>query len=159
MSHLLFAGNVLIFAKSSHKTTLSIHETIKNFCLSSGMEINRKIQNMGSPVVSDNAKSNTLNTLQIRETNNLGTYLGYPLKSTYTPRDPVLDRISKRLHGWKRNLLSKAGRTQLINATTFNMSNHLMKTLVLPKSILSKIDRANKIFFLPQSRNPEASCN
>ena len=52
------------------------------------------------------------NTLGFSSTDNLGKYLGFPLKHAGARKhdfDFVLDRVKKKLAGWKANLLSMAG--------------------------------------------------
>ena len=51
------------------------------------------------------------NTLGFSSTDNLGKYLGFPLKHVRTWKhdfDFVLDRVKKKLARWKANLLSMA---------------------------------------------------
>lgn len=69
-------------------------------------------------------------------------YLGLPLKPNYKTNDFnfVLDKLSRKLQGLKSNLLSKAGRTQLITSTLTNISNHIMNVFLLPKCLSNKID-------------------
>lgn len=75
------------------------------------------------------------NTLGIRTTTDLGFYLGYPLIPSYKASDFsfIITNINKNPQGWKSNILSKAGRTQLINSTLSSLANHVMKDLLFLK--------------------------
>lgn len=101
-------------------------------------------------------KKTTSSTSSKRPTNDLGTYLGYPLKPSYKTNgfNFVLDKLNRKLQGWKTNLLSRAGRIPPINSTTSNMTNHIMKALMLPKTILYQIDKINRNFFWGYSLEP-----
>ncbi|KAL8140019.1 hypothetical protein V2J09_006040 [Rumex salicifolius] len=75
----------------------------------------------------------------------LGIYLGIPLlhkpveKSTF---DLLLQCINERLSGWRRRLLSLAGRVTLAKSAIGSLLVYSMVTLMLPKSIRGKIDQA-----------------
>lgn len=78
-----------------------------------------------------------------------------PLKPTYKKSDLnfISDKLDRKLQGLKANLLSKIGRTQLINFTISNLSSHIMKALLFPKSILTKLESKTRCFFWSHSNN------
>lgn len=51
-----------------------------------------------SPTIEDNKRNQITNTLQIRQDNDLGMYLGYPLKPSYKPANFqfLIDKIQKK---------------------------------------------------------------
>ena len=82
-------------------------------------------------------------------TTNLGKYLGFPLKHPGRQRHDfgaILDRVKKKLAGWKANMLSMAGRMVLIQALTSAIPSYVMQSNLLPNKILSGIDRVNRNF-------------
>ena len=89
------------------------------------------------------------NLLGFNSTPNLGKYLGFPLKHPGTRRhgfDFVLDRVKKKLTGWKANLLSMVGRLVLIQASSTAIPSYVMQNSFLPNRILNGIDRVNMNF-------------
>lgn len=85
----------------------------------------------------------------------LGFYLGYPLKPTYKNSDFnfILNKMDKNFKVGNLTFCKKIGRTQLITSTITNLSSHIMKTLLLPKSILTKIDSKTRNFFWGHTNN------
>ena len=58
----------------------------------------------------------------------------------------MLDRVKKKLAGWKANLLSIADRMVLIQASSAAIPSYVMQSNFLPNKILEGIDRVNKNF-------------
>ena len=84
--------------------------------------------------------------LGFKSTPNLGKYLGFPLKhrgGNNRDQNFILDRVKQKLAGWKANLLSLAGRTVLIQASTSTIPTYVMQCTDLPKKLLDNIDRVN----------------
>lgn len=119
------------------------------------MEINfDKSKLWFSPIVSEENMTRILNILQIRETSDLGMYLGYLLKASYKTRDFnfIFDELNRRMQGLNQPPF-KSWRMQLIRLTTSNMTNHVMEVIMLPKIILNKIDKINRNFFWGHNSN------
>lgn len=77
-------------------------------------------------------------------------YLGVPLLSDYIHAAhylPPLKKISSKLEGWDSNLLSIAGRAELIHSTIIPTVMYWILTYHLPVSILHKIDSMCVDFF------------
>ena len=87
--------------------------------------------------------------LRFNSTPNLGKYLWFPLKHAGDRKhdfDFVLDRVKKKLAGWKANLLSMVGRVVLIHASSSTIPNYVMQYTPLLSKILKGIDRVNRNF-------------
>lgn len=146
----LFPDDLLLFAKANLKTCNSIFKVLNNFSNTSGLDFHTKKSKVWfSPTVNTNMISTLSNTLGFRPCSELGTYLGIPLKPTYKISHFrfITDKINQKLHPWKANCLSQAGRTQSILSTTSNMATYYMSSLSLPKPILQDIYRINRNFF------------
>lgn len=88
ISHLLFADDILLFAKADPYSISTIKSIIENFCKVSGMEINFDNSKLWlSPKVMEEMKISIPNFMQTNATKDLGTYLGYPLKTKYSSSD------------------------------------------------------------------------
>lgn len=150
ISNLLFADDILLFAKANTANILSINDVLSIICKTTGMTINlEKSRVWFSKTVSVDSINHFQSNLGIRRTTDLGFYLGYPLETSYKKSDFnfILGKINTKLQGRKTKFALKVGRTQLINSTLSNLSGHLMKAFLLPKQILEKIDKQTINFF------------
>ena len=149
-SHLFFADDLVLFAEVNTEKCLAIRDMLQEFCSKSGQKVNEaKSRVFFSPNVDFDQRELLSSTLGFSSTTNLGKYLGFPLKHSRASRhdfDYVLDRVKKKLAGWKANLLSMAGRMVLIHASSSTIPNYVMQQVSLPDKILKGIDRVNRNF-------------
>lgn len=141
---MLFADDVLLFAKAHNLSIQAIKETISSFCKTSGMDINLDKSKLWlSPHIPSNRKDLITNCLQIPSITNLGTYVGYQLKTNYTSSDfnQIIQKMQQKLNSWKLHYIPSAGRLQLISDTLNQIPNYQMRVFSLPKNIHTKIDR------------------
>lgn len=71
-------------------------------------------------------------------------YLGIPSVSSRAVADtfePLIQRIQKRLAGWKLVVLSRAGRQVLVGSVISAMPTHVMSTRLMPVKVLEKNDK------------------
>lgn len=116
ISHLFFANNILLFCKPTPNSLLAVNEVLNKFCSLSGLSINLEKQKIWpSNSVPNSTKQLIKNTFNIKQSNNLGLYLRYPLKPSYKNSNLkfILKKIDKKLQGWKSNLFSKFARLNL----------------------------------------------
>ncbi|XP_038991036.1 uncharacterized protein LOC120114099 [Hibiscus syriacus] len=77
-------------------------------------------------------------------------YLGVPLVSRkLSDKDCValIDNIRERLHQWSRRHLSYAGRLELIKTVLLSLTNFWYRQLILPQSVLHRIEQLCSRFF------------
>jgi len=77
-------------------------------------------------------------------------YLGVPVSGSkihVANWTPLVEKIDKRLDGWKGGALSLGGRLTLLNACLSSIPIYSMSMYLLPKTILKKIDVIRKRFF------------
>lgn len=82
-----------------------------------------------SPNVDPDKREALTNMLGFNSTTNLGKYLGFPIKHPGRQRhnfDFILERVKKKLAGWKTNLLSMAGKMVLIQASSSTIPSYVM---------------------------------
>ena len=88
-SNLLFADDIILFSKADAIGCEAISDVLEKFCRESGQKISHdKSRIYFSPNVSDELKEEISERLGVRETNNIGKYLGFPLKHRRVPRNP-----------------------------------------------------------------------
>ncbi|RVX17758.1 putative ribonuclease H protein [Vitis vinifera] len=77
------------------------------------------------------------------------SYLGLPLggnPKTICFWDPVVERISRRLDGWKKAYLSLGGRITLIQSCLSHIPSYFLSLFKIPVSIASKIEKMQRDF-------------
>ena len=119
ISHLLFTNDTILFCDASREQMISIRLVLTCFQAFTGLKVN-----VGkSEIVPIGEVSNiqTLaNILQCRVGSLPMIYFGMPLGTLYKTTsiwNPILERMEKKLLGWKRLYLSKGGRLTLLKST------------------------------------------
>ena len=111
-SHLLFADDIILFRKVDARGCEAISDVLEKFYRESGQKISTdKSRIYFSSNVSDELKEEISERLGIRETNNIGKYLRFPLKHQGVPRNPynfIVEKVMNKLVGWKAKYLSFA---------------------------------------------------
>ena len=150
ISHLFFADDLILFAKVNDEICDVILEVLQTFC----MESDQKISSEKSRIyffsnVGKELKERVCEKLGMFETNNFGKCLGFPLKHKGAPRGQynfVVDRVIKKLVGWKKKFLSFAGRAMLVKSVMLAIPNHVMQGAALPRHLCDKLDKINRDF-------------
>ena len=94
--------------------------------------------------------------LGIPLTDDLGKYLGIPTINGRVSRNTfhfILDRIDKKLTGWKAKVLSMAGRATLVQSLISSIPYYSMQTTRLPRPVCDDIDRKSRKFLWGGSKN------
>lgn len=129
-SHMFFVDDLVLFATPDLDNCSTINSVVQEFCSKSGLKVSdSKSRVFFSPNVETDLRDSMVNLLGFNFTSNLGRYLGFPLKHPGTRRhdfDFVLDRVKKKLAGWKANLLSMAGKMVLIQASSSAIPSYVM---------------------------------
>ena len=55
--------------------------------------------------------------------------------------DPVMDRISRRLDGWKKAHLSLGGRITLIQSCLSHIPTYFLSLFKIPSSVVLKVEK------------------
>ncbi|XP_028078613.1 uncharacterized protein LOC114280444 [Camellia sinensis] len=77
------------------------------------------------------------------------TYLGLPLGASFKAKgvwDRVVDRVQRRLAGWKRQYLSKGERLTLIKSVLSSIPTYFMSVHVIPVSVTKRIEQLQRDF-------------
>ena len=76
-------------------------------------------------------------------------YLGLPLGAKWKDRavwNPIIEKVERRLAGWKRLYLSKGGRLTLIKSTLSNLPTYLLSLFPIPEDIAYRIEQLQRNF-------------
>jgi hypothetical protein len=74
-------------------------------------------------------------------------YLGLPLGARFKSKDmwnPIVEKMEKRLAGWKRIYLSKGGRLTLIKSTLSSLPTYFLSLFPLPSSIAKRMEKIQR---------------
>ena len=76
-------------------------------------------------------------------------YLGLPLGAKFKDKtiwNPILEKMERRLAGWKRLYLSKGGRVTLIKSTLSNLPTYFLSLYPIPASVANRIKKLQRNF-------------
>lgn len=104
-SHILYADDLMLFAKANSKNCDAILRVLNNFYNMARQKVNlNKSRVYFSPNVTRRKKRTICKKLGMVATQNLGRYLGFPLLHQGRNGDAfsfVIERIQDKLAGWK----------------------------------------------------------
>jgi hypothetical protein len=150
LSHLFFADDVLLFAKSTVSQARTIKEVLDQFCGMSSLKVSlNKSKFCASAGISRHSRDNIAPTTQIQVTDRFEKYLGFKMlqgKARKQDFNDVYDRVSAKLASWKSRLLNKPGRVVLANAVISSIPTYHMQTQWLPQGMCDDLDRTVRRF-------------
>ena len=89
------------------------------------------------------------NILQCRVGSLPMKYLGMPLGTSFKIASiwsPILEKIEKKLSGWKRLYLSKGGRLMLLKSTLSSLSTYFLSLFTIPKFVAARLESIQRNF-------------
>lgn len=104
---------------------------------------------MFSKNVDRNLRNSLVSKSRFTEVSNLGKYLGVPLIGRAPKRADfqyLLEKIKKKLTGWKARPLSLAGRVTLAKSVIAAMAIYPMMAAAIPKGVLRDIEKIQRDF-------------
>ena len=119
ISHMLFADDTILFCDVSREQLLSIRLVLSCFQVFMGLKVNVGKSEI-VPIGEVNNLDALANILQCRVGSLPMKYLGMPLGSSFKTTsiwNPILEKMEKKLSGWKRLYLSGGGRLTLLKST------------------------------------------
>jgi len=146
-SHLFFVDDLVLFAKADGTNCSTIRDVLDEFCNLSRQTISdTKSRVYFSPNVDRDTRESLSDILGFASTPSLGRYLGFPIKhpgSSSHDFNFILERVKQKLAGWKANMLSLAGQTVLVQASSAIIPSYIMQCNYIPRRILDGIDWVN----------------
>jgi len=77
------------------------------------------------------------------------TYLGMALGASHkspTIWNSILEKLERKLAGWKKMYLSKGGRLTLLKSTLSNFPTYFLSLFTIPTHVANKIERLQRDF-------------
>ncbi|XP_048493143.1 uncharacterized protein LOC125493698 [Beta vulgaris subsp. vulgaris] len=151
ISHLLFADDSLLFARACRQECAVIVDILNKYEAASGQKINiAKSEVSFSKGVSSVQKEEIVVFLAMRQVDRHSKYLGIPTLAGRSKQhlfSGILDRVWKKLQGWKEKLLSRAGKEVLLKAVIQAIPTYVMGVYRLPGAIIQSIHSAMARFW------------
>ena len=148
VSHLLFANDTLIFYEANLDQFLILRMILIWFEAVSGLKINLGKSEFVPVGVVHNIDL-FLVFLGCKQGSLPMKYLGLPLGAKFKDKsiwNPIMEKIERRLAGWKCLYLSKGGRVTLIKSTLSNLPTYFLSLFPIPASVANRIERLQRNF-------------
>ena len=151
ISHLLFADDLILFAKATSSKTVILNSCLDLYCQWSGQAIN-----IPKSLVhfSKNTPTSTINSISgifpFKRALISSKYVGLPLffgKSKSADFKDTMEKVSGKIEGWCAKTLSQVGHTVLIKSVVASISSYAMSSFLLPISFSNYLDRTFKKFW------------
>ena len=150
VSHLMFADDLVLFAKANNVNCCAIRDVLDEFCKISRQTVSEaKSRVFFSPNVDLDDREAFCDILGFASTSYLGKYLGIPIRQlgmSSREYNFILDRVKQKLVGSKANLLTLVGRAVLFQASLAAIPSYVMQCVALLGKVLDGIDRVNRNF-------------
>ncbi|XP_010696021.2 uncharacterized protein LOC104908596 [Beta vulgaris subsp. vulgaris] len=151
ISHLLFVDDSLLFTRATRQECLTIVDILNQYEQASGQKINYdKSEVSFSGGVCRERQEELINLLQMKKVEKHQKYPGIPTicgRSKKMLFRGLLDRMWKKLRGWKEKLLSRAGKEVLIKAVIQAIPTYLMGVYKFPVAIIHEFKSAMARFW------------
>jgi hypothetical protein len=148
ISHLHFANDTLIFCDADPHQLTSLRFVFTWFEAVFSLKIN-----LGKSELVPVGEVSNMDSLVDILGCNLGSppmkYLGVPLGAGFKEKaiwNLVLEKVERRLAGWKCLYLSKGGRVTLIKSTLSSIPTYLLSLFLLPASVAHRLEKLQRDF-------------
>ncbi|KAL0286586.1 UNVERIFIED_CONTAM: hypothetical protein Sangu_2728100 [Sesamum angustifolium] len=147
--NLCFADDVLLFCKAHLPSIMVITDTLNEFAALSGLKVNPAKSQIIFLRAVQQERQQILDYLGFQEGSLPVKYLGIPLTSsrlTIADCRPLIDKVDARLAGWNNQILSYAGRLQLIKSVLTTLHTYWASAFILPKGVLKTLEKKMRQF-------------
>ncbi len=148
ISHLLFANDTLLFCDADLHQLASLCLAFTWFEAIYGLKIN-----LGKSEIVLVGEVSNINILVDILGCHLGSfpmkYLGMPLRASYKEKNiwnPILEKVEKRLVGWKHLYLSKGRRVTLLKSTLSCLSTYYLSPFPMSSSVANCLEKLQRYF-------------
>jgi hypothetical protein len=144
LSHLFFADDSLLFSRASSHEATKILDILATYEQASGQMVNLdKSEASFSRNVRTEDKDMICNMMGAKVVEAQSRYLGFPIpfgRSKKAVFSFVMDRVWKKVKGWKERFLSRAGKETLIKAVAQAIPNYILSCYKMPVGCCKDID-------------------
>jgi len=148
-SDLFYADDVMIYCKGKLSSLQALKQLFDIYALDSGQVINNGKSTILSASISQAKLLRIVTLLDFKIGSLSSHYLGVPIfkgKPKACHLQPVADKIKLKLSQWKAQLLSMAGRVQLVRSVIQSMLVYSISLYSWPISLLKDLERCIRNF-------------
>lgn len=128
----------------------NVKEILSSYGAWSGQQVNyRKSSILFSANVDETEQQVLASSLGVQLMERDAIYLGFPLfmnRAPTTSYNFLVQKIEKKLQGWKENLLSHAGREVLIKSSLASIPSYHMSLGILPQRTIYSMEKYMRNF-------------
>ena len=150
ISHLLFANDTILFCDASREQLLAIRLALSCFQAFTELKVNVGKSEI-VPVGEVYNLAALANILHCRVGSLPMKYLGMPLGTSFKTvliQNPILEKMEKKLSGWKHLYLSKGGRLTLLRSTLSSFPMYFLSLFTIPKFVAIRMKSIQRNFLL-----------
>ncbi|KAG8389002.1 hypothetical protein BUALT_Bualt02G0184100 [Buddleja alternifolia] len=151
ISHVMYADDLLIFGKTDEHNVDGIAEVIEGYERWSGQLVSKeKTVVHFSKKVSRQVRNLVCMQLGFRECNHKIKHLGLPFCKPATRSsdfNELIDRVDKKLAGWKAKCLAHAGRNVLVKSVAQSIPIYFLSLYYIPRSVCDSLDKKMRNFW------------
>ncbi|GKE07647.1 reverse transcriptase, partial [Tanacetum coccineum] len=165
ISHLFFADDSIFFTRASVEECYKLKGMLERYCKASGQVINYEKSKISfSTNVDPSTRTRIIESLEVHEVANQSKYLGLPSiigRSKKLVFQAILDKIKKKLSGWKEKTLSIGGNEVLIKSVAQAIPMYVMNIFLLLDTLINDIHKALNLFWWSDGvkQNPIRWCS
>ena len=148
ISHLLFADNTILFCDASREQLLYTRMVLIFFEAITGLKVY-----VGKSEILPLGEVSNLDALAHILCCKVGSlpmsYLVMPLGAHYKDSsiwNPIIERMEKKLSGWKHLYLSKGGRLSLLKSTLSSLPTYYLSLFTIHKYVANRLERIKRNF-------------
>ncbi|KAL5717241.1 hypothetical protein ACHQM5_010283 [Ranunculus cassubicifolius] len=151
ISHLLYADDLVVFTKATIGEVHNLMDILKVYCKATGQSVNYNKSSMFfSKNVHHRHQKILLGMFKMKMFDEGEKYLGVPIlfeRSKTQTFNFLVERVKKKVVGWKSQVLAQPGRHTLIKAVSEAIPIYSVSTNWLPTHTCSSMDSANRDFW------------
>lgn len=151
LTHYFFPNDAPFFLRASMENCLEMRSILNVYCMSSSQDVNLdKSRLYFTANASDDVKDGVSQCLGIADQSAPSIYPGLPAnweKSKVSALKFVIEKVRKKMQGWKQRFLSQAGREFFIKAIVNAVPTYAMKCFKFPKRVCMELDSLISKFF------------
>ena len=151
ISHLQFADDTILFLDADEENMRDVTILVRGFELLSGLKVNLSKSSLGGINVEYVKLERIAAEIGCSITEWPMNYLGMPLGGNpmnVSFWDGVVEKIGKRLDGWKKAYISRGGRLTLVSSVLASMPTYYLSLFKIPKKVALKIEKMQRDFFM-----------
>jgi hypothetical protein len=148
ISHLLFADDTLVFCGAIPEHLRYLRVLFFCFEAVSGLKVNLAKSEL-VPVGNVDNVEGLADIMGCGVSSLPMKYLGLPLGASFKAKsiwNEVVEKIERRLAGWKRMYLSKGGRITLMKSTLSSLPTYFLSLFLIPASVANRIEKLFRDF-------------